>query len=363
MSPLCEQATGLGDAQYWKEFSGKVEGRRIPISGSLALTHRCNLGCLHCYARERQPDAAGAEMGTGQWLKVISDIKDAGCLYLLLTGGEPLLREDFSEIYTFAKRNGFLVTLFTNGTLVTAEIATLLRQLPPRLVEICLYGASAKTHDRVTGVPGSFARARQGIETLIGQGIHVGLKSVLMTLNLDEFPAIEDLAKSYGVKFRLDAAIFPTLDGDCRPTDLRVTPEQAVAREFSDPGRVSDWREFLDRFQASPGGEKMYVCGAGKTTFHIDPRGWLYPCLMVRAHKYSLAGGSFQTGWTGEISRVQEQVVAGDFPCSDCEQKLLCGYCPGFFDLENGRSQELSAYMCALGMERHNYLTRASSGE
>ena len=122
-----------------------------------------------------------------------------------------------------------------------------------------------------------------------------------------------------------------------------------MAREFSDPGRVSEWREFLDRFQAIPGGEKMYVCGAGKTTFHIDPQGWLYPCLMVRAHKYSLVGGSFRTGWAGEVSRVQEQTVAEDFPCSDCEQKLLCGYCPGFFDLESGRSQVPSEYMCALG--------------
>ena len=209
MSPLCEQATGLGDARYWEGFSAKIESRRIPISGSLALTHRCNLGCMHCYAREKQPDAVGAEMGTGQWLEIISDIKDAGCLYLLLTGGEPLLRGDFSEIYTFAKRSGFLVTLFTNGTLVTAEIATLLRQLPPRLVEICLYGASAKTHDRVTGVPGSFARARQGIETLIGQGIHVGLKSVLMTLNLDEFPAIEDLAKATGLNSGSTRRSFP----------------------------------------------------------------------------------------------------------------------------------------------------------
>jgi radical SAM protein with 4Fe4S-binding SPASM domain len=365
MSQICEQATGLSDAQYWKGFSSKIENQRIPISGSLALTHRCNLGCIHCYAKEKLPqqDFSNTELSTGHWKKIVAEVKEAGCLYLLLTGGEPLLREDFSEIYSFAKRNGFLVTLFTNGTLVTDETVALLRQLPPRLVEISLYGATAETHDGVTGIPGSFDRARQGIEILIGQGINVSLKSVLMTLNLDEFSAIEDLAHSYGVKFRLDAAIFPTLAGDRGPIDLRVSPEQAVDLELSDPDRIRDWHEFLDRFRSIPSGERLYVCGAGKTTFHIDPQGWLYPCLMVRAHKYSLLSGSFRTGWDGAVSRIQEETAGKDFPCSQCEQKLFCGYCPGFFDLENGRRQVQSEYLCAVGRFRYETITHKSFGE
>jgi radical SAM protein with 4Fe4S-binding SPASM domain len=365
MSSLCEQATGLSDAQYWKGFSSKIDNQRVPISGSLALTHRCNLVCVHCYAKEElsQHDISSTELSTSQWEKIITEIKEAGCLYLLLTGGEPLLREDFTELYTFAKCNGFLVTLFTNGALVTDRIVELLRKLPPRLVEISLYGANAETHDHVTGIPGSFTQALKGIEKLIAKGIHVGLKSVLMTLNVDEFSAIEKLAQSYGVKFRLDAAIFPSLAGDRSPLDLRVSPEQAVALEFSDPGRVREWHEFLDRFRCVPSGDRLYVCGAGKTTFHIDPQGWLYPCLMVRAHKYSLLSGSFQTGWAGDVSRIREETAGKDFFCSDCKQKLLCGYCPGFFDLENGLGQVQSEYLCAMGRLRHEYINHQSFGE
>jgi MoaA/NifB/PqqE/SkfB family radical SAM enzyme len=207
---MCGQETGMSDAQYWKGFSVKISDRRIPFSGSLALTYRCNLGCIHCYSREEQL----AELNIEQWKKIIGEIKEAGCLYLLLTGGEPLLREDFSELYAFIKKSGFLATVFTNGTRITDRIVELFREYPPRLVEISMYGASAETHDRVTGVPGSFARSLQGIETLIGNDIHVGLKSILMTQNLDEFSAIRDLAQTFGVKFRLDAAIFPTLAGD-----------------------------------------------------------------------------------------------------------------------------------------------------
>ena len=107
MSPICEQATGLERLRFWEGFSSNVQQRRIPFSGSLALTHRCNLGCIHCYAREEHAEIAGhSELSTGQWKKIIGEIKEAGCLYLLLTGGEPLLRDDFPEIYSFAKRTG-----------------------------------------------------------------------------------------------------------------------------------------------------------------------------------------------------------------------------------------------------------------
>lgn len=353
MSTLCEQATGLNDKQYWGGFSRIIESRRVPFSGSLALTHRCNLGCVHCYVKEEtQKDVERFELGTSQWKKIISEIKEEGCLYLLLTGGEPLLREDFAEIYTFAKQNGFLVTVFTNGTLVTDRLADLFRKLPPRLVEISLYGASAETHDRITGVPGSFSQALHGIETLLGQGIHIGLKSVLMTWNADEFPAIERLARSYGATFRLDAQIFPSLKGDHSALELRVSPEQAISCEFADAKMVDEWQAFIKNFHGVTWPEKLYSCGAGTTTFHIDPCGILYPCLMARSLRYDLLSGSFQQGWNETMPQINESKAVAA-ACGQCRQRLMCGYCPGFFEMENGAEQTPSPYLCALGKLRH----------
>ncbi len=362
MSSICEQATGLDDQRFWEGFSLNVMNRRVPLSGSLALTHRCNLACAHCYARDEHPDVAATELGSGQWERIIGEVKEAGCLYLLLTGGEPLLRGDFPELYSFAKSSGFLVTVFTNGTLVTDEIAGLFRALPPRQVEISLYGASAVTHDRVTGVAGSFSRALQGIEKLLGQGVPVGLKSVLMTLNADEFSAIEGLARGYGVKFRIDAAVFPALGGDRRPLDLRVSPEQAVAQEMASPERAKEWREFYDSFNVVPFGNKIFACNAGRTNFHVDPDGNLFPCLIARSRKYSLVSGSFQAGWEGEIARIREEEAVGDFRCGNCEKKQICGFCPGFFELENGESRIPSDYVCAIGKLRHEYIMKERFG-
>ena len=362
MSSICGQVTGLDDKTYWEGFSRSVLHQRVPFSGSLALTHRCNLRCPHCYARGENQEQAASELDTAQWRRIIGEIKDAGCLYLLLTGGEPRLRDDFLESYSLAKRIGFLVTVFTNGTLISDRVLGLFRELPPRLVEISLYGASAETHDRVTGVPGSFGRTHQGIERLLGQGVEVGLKSVLMTLNRDEFSAMGEFARGLGVKFRVDAAIFPTLAGDPGPIDLRVSPEQAVAVEMADPQRAREWREYADNFRLVPYGGMAFACSAGRTNFHVDPDGMLYPCLVVRSFRYSLRTGSFAHGWDHEIARIREESAAPGFRCARCDKRLLCGFCPGFFELEHGRSQVPSDYLCAVGELRHEYISNMRSG-
>jgi radical SAM protein with 4Fe4S-binding SPASM domain len=364
MSISCEQLPRLSDEAYWNEFSSKIERLRIPFSGGIALTNRCNLTCLHCYAKEdaEGQEDSGPELSTKQWEKTISEIKDAGCLYLLITGGEPLLRDDFAAIYSYAKSQGFLITVFSNGTLVNSEIVELFRELPPQRIEITLYGASAATHDRITGVPGSYERCLRGIEMLLAGNINVALKSILMTLNLDEFPAIEKIAQNYGISFRLDAAIFPALAGDRSALDLRVSPAQAIANEFVNPKMFGEWRDFLNRFHATDDKEDIYSCSAGTTTFHIDPYGLLYPCLMVRKPNYSLLNGSFRQGWTENMPRIKEVKAGTDFACRGCRQKLLCGYCPGFFELENGSEQIPSPYLCALGKLRLEMINHEISG-
>jgi len=363
MSSICEQATGLSDQEYWGALSAKIAAERVPFSGSLALTHRCNLNCVHCYAKEEPiPKIRKRELKTGQWLKIINEIKEAGCLYLLLTGGEPLLRDDFPEIYTYAKKSGFLVTVFTSGSLISDRIIGLFRELPPRLVEISLYGARAETHDRITGVPGSYALARHGIDGLVELGVRLGLKSVMMTLNIAEFSAIEELARGLGARFRLDPAIFPTLAGDRSPLDLRVPAKQAVAQEFSDSGRVRDWRDFYSRVRGAAPAESVYSCAAGMSTFHVDPQGMLYPCVMAARRGHSLVGSSFRKRWQEDMPLVRADRIAANSPCHGCEWKPVCGYCPGFFELENGNEKVPSAYLCEVGQLRHEYLTAEAIG-
>ena len=102
----------------------------VPAAGSIEPTRRCNLRCAHCYvgAERFSPDAGAGELDTAAWLALIDDVAAAGCLELCCTGGEPLLRADFPALYERARRAGIAVTLFTNGTLVDAATAALLRE-------------------------------------------------------------------------------------------------------------------------------------------------------------------------------------------------------------------------------------------
>ena len=156
------------DLDFIGEFSNKAEALRIPVSGSIDLTARCNLRCIHCYLGQRshRQGQRHPEMNTRQILSIIDEITEAGCLYLLMTGGEPLLRKDFPEIYSHAKRSGLVITIFTNGTLMTDRILDLFENLPPSVVEISLYGATASTYETITGTPGSYEKCLNAVRRL-----------------------------------------------------------------------------------------------------------------------------------------------------------------------------------------------------
>ena len=271
----CNQTDWLSNKEYLRQFNKKAVEQRIPLSGSIDLTHRCNLRCVHCYLGDKTKILGNGkrELSTAQWLSIIDQITEAGCLNLLITGGEPLLRKDFAEIYAHARTNGLLVTVFTNGTLITESILKLFKDLPPNTVEISLYGATAETYEKITGIKGSYEKCLQGIQRLLNQKIHLKLKTILMTLNCHEFYDIENMAKAYGVKFRFDAAIFPCLNGDKTPLKLRVPPEEVVEKEFADPERSLQWKNFFERMQGYSVLDTLYNCGTGLTYFHIDPYG------------------------------------------------------------------------------------------
>ncbi|MGB3904717.1 MAG: radical SAM protein, partial [Anaerolineae bacterium] len=163
----CPHIPKTSYAEFSNRLHDKLGGKRVPIAGSLELTFRCNLRCVHCYLGDTRAGIPGKqELTYAEIRDLLDQIVDEGCLWLLLTGGEPLVRPDFLDIYTYAKQKGLLVTLFTNGTLITPQIADYLQQWRPFVVEISLYGRTKETYEKVTGVPGSYERCMRGIQLL-----------------------------------------------------------------------------------------------------------------------------------------------------------------------------------------------------
>jgi radical SAM protein with 4Fe4S-binding SPASM domain len=350
----CPSNEWLSDEEFIRQFQNKALAQRIPLSGSVELTYRCNLNCIHCYLGPHPQNLVTAdnEISTDFALSIIDSIAEAECLLLLLTGGEPLIRKDFADIYRHAKSKGLLVTVFTNGTLITDSIVELFNSLPPLAVEITLYGATASTYEKITGIKGSYEQCLKGIRKLISNNIRVKLKTVLMTLNSHELSDMEIMARDLGVPFRFDPAVFPRYNGDKTPIEFRISPENAVEKEFSNQERADAWQKFYHRYKNMKMPDTLYTCGAGITSFHIDPIGNLQPCLMPTHIKYDLKTLDFLTGWRHVGSQIRLIKSSINSDCTNCEDQMFCGYCPAFFRLENESENIPSDYLCIMGRYR-----------
>lgn len=346
----CSHIPEIRYAEFDERLNNEAVAERIPLGGSFELTFRCNLRCAHCYCNLpiNDQDAIEKELTTEEVFNILDQIAEAGCLWLLITGGDPLVRQDFLEIYTYAKKKGFIITLFTNGTLITPEIADYLKEWPPNKVEITLYGVTSKTYERVTGIPGSFKHCKRGIDLLLERRLPLGLKTMAMTLNKDELWRIKEYAEGLGLKFRFDPILNPRLDGSKTPCKLRLSPEEVVKLELADEKSVKEWREFCEKFIGPSESDNLFICGAGISTFHIDPYGKMSACEMIRFQNYDLRSGSFEEGWRKSIPEFLALKPEGDYPCGKCELISLCDQCPGWAWLENGNPEAPVEYLCRI---------------
>ena len=340
----------LSYLQFAGPFNEKACSKRIPVDGTLELTFRCNLRCVHCFCNLPSNDrqAMKKELTTAEIFSILDQISEAGCLWLLMTGGEPLIRKDFLKIYAYAKKKGFIIYLFTNGTLITPEIADYLVQWPPYGVEISLYGISQETYERITRRPGTFQNCQRGIRLLLERKISLDLKTVAMTLTKDELFQMKVFAEQLGLRFRFDHALTPRLDGRKTPCHLRLSPQEVVALDMADDKREKKWKKIFKTPAAQSHPDKLFLCYAGLNSFHVDPYGKMSICEMCRFNAYDLRSGSFRDGWEEGLPVLLNSVAEKDSPCHSCPWKDPCDQCPGWSWVENGNMEDPPDYHCEI---------------
>lgn len=358
-------AEPLGDREWMRRFQQRSIRSRVPLTCLFEVTSSCNLKCVHCYLgpQEEQRRKRKLEMSTDRVKEILDEIAAMGCLYLVLTGGDPMVRKDFPEIYRHARGLGLLVTVFCDGILVNERILELFRDFPPLKVDISVYGATAETYETVTRVPGSFPKFLRGLERLRAHGIRFGLKTVLMSINRHELGAMRAMAEDLGVPFRMDSALFPCLPtNDHEPLDLRVEPREVVDLELSDPTHLQNWVDYVEERSDLPEAESLYTCGAGTTSFYIDPLGYASPCLMTTHHRHSLAERSFSSLWKRELVQLRSKKPREGYTCNSCEMRVACSSCPAFNYQENGEEDVKSEYVCETTRHRWETIQNAREG-
>ena len=339
--------------EFSQAFHARTMRSHLPLSGTIEVTRRCPLTCVHCYNNLPMSDheASASELTYAEHCRILDELADAGCLWLLFTGGEIFARRDFLDIYTYAKQKGFLITLFTNGTMITPKIADYLAVWRPFAIEITLYGRTKETYERLTGIPGSYEKCLRGIDLLLERQLPLALKSVAVTVNVHELHDMQEFADDLGVQFKFDGMMNPRIDCSQSPLAVRLTPEVCVALDLEDPKRVDEWKLIAREYQgpANPPdrADEVYHCGGGVSSFAIDPQGGLSICVLSHVDKFSLRTGSLRDGWDGVLRDVRARKIRTPTKCTACELKSsLCGMCPANGELENGDPEAPVDFLC-----------------
>ncbi|HEV3217120.1 MAG TPA: radical SAM protein [Vicinamibacterales bacterium] len=325
---------------------------QLPINGTFELTHRCPLVCAHCLNNLPMGDTAARdlELTREEHYRLLDELADAGCLWLLYTGGEIFARRDFLDIYTHAKQKGFLITLFTNGTLITPRVADHLVRWRPWSIEITMYGRTRETYERLTGVPGSFDKCMRGIDLLLERGLPLSLKTVAVSINQHELWDMQRFADDRGLEFKFDASMNPRIDCSHAPLSVRLTPEEVVGLDLQDPKRMNEWELFAEKnFKPANPPERqdeLYYCGGGVDSFSIDPYGRMSICIISQKDKFDLRTGSVREGWEGFLRNVRRKKITRPTKCTECELKTMCSMCPAMAELENGDPEAPVDFLC-----------------
>ena len=328
-------------------------GERMPLQVSIEVTRRCPLECQHCYNNlpMGDQDARGREMTTEEHFRMLDELVEMGCFWLLYTGGEIFARKDFLEIYTYAKKKGFLITLFTNGTLITEKIADYLVEWPPFAIEITLYGRTKETYEALTQIPGSYERCLRGIRLLKERGLPLELKTVATSINKHEISAMRHFAEEeLGVEFKCDGQVNPRIDCSQSPLAVRLTAEEVVALDLSAPNGASEYRRLAKRDLENPPSLKqidtVYFCGGGMNSFAINAYGEMGICVISQQETFDIRQAGLKPSWEHSLREVRTRKRTRVTKCVECRIQSLCGMCPANGEMENGDRESPVAFLC-----------------
>lgn len=345
-------------SKFINELVMQAKLKEVPISGQFELTARCNNSCKMCYVCKSTSDreAKNKEYSAKEWIKLAEEARDAGMLYLLLTGGEVFLRQDFMEIYNELSMMGIKIGIYTNATLITSEIAKQLGRTPPSRVEVTLYGSSSDIYRKVSGNPNGFNDALNGIDLMLAEGIAIELKTTVIHDTANDFDKIAELADKRNLLLKIVDYIAPRRDGNTHLHDnLRLSPIELLeyekhVREYyvqrkrklqDDQFPIIDFKE--DRISTNVD-NYPFKCSAGRSEFWVTWDGKMTPCGLIDEPATLPFKDGFAAAWKGLKDTCVSIPLCTE--CSDCSLNAICLSCPARLKVETGFFDRPAPYLC-----------------
>jgi MoaA/NifB/PqqE/SkfB family radical SAM enzyme len=339
---------------------------RIPLEGAIDITYRCNNNCRHCWLREDDPAAnEDKEISFEQIKRVATEAAKLGCRSWSISGGEPMLRADFSEIFDLLTGNSAGYSLNTNGTLITPAIARLMKRKGSKMV--ALYGATADVHDKITRRPGSFEELMRGFAYLKEAGAGFTVQLIPMRDNYHQFKEMVALAESLSKHYRIGAAWLyscVSLDPQRRQEifSQRLPPKTVVDLDQPDISFAEALAEDMGPVCAQQDAGRYFysMCISTRNNFHIDAYAGLSFCCFIKDPqlRYDLKKGNFPDAWENFIPSLRSKIpVNQEYKdnCGSCAMREDCRWCPVYGYLEHGRHSAKVDYLCKVSAEARKF--------
>jgi len=341
-------------AEFVSEGSVSLDNRH-PETGLFEFTYRCNLDCIHCYCKGSEK--LEEELTTDEAKDILDQIHKEGCLEITFTGGEPLIREDFLDIYLYAKRKGFIIDIFTNGLLLTEEKIDFFQKYPPRSIEITLNGITEDIYEAITQVKGSFNKVMSNIKEIARRNMPLVIKANCLKQNKNEISKIKAFTKRlFGEdkkRFKFDPHIYPRLNQDKMPCRYRLNPFELKEIMESDSEIYAEYEERIKaEHSLSRDEEFLYQCNAWLIHFFINPYGVLKFCQFTENFSTDLRKAPFKEGFYNVFPKLLKEKFKSDSKCKDCELRPFCFHCPGRAYLETEDEEAPVPYFCELAKAR-----------
>lgn len=361
------------NAELWRKLASKLTHL------DMELTERCNNDCVHCLINRPQHDAEAqaAELRTDEIKQILKQAAALGCFKVRFTGGEPLLRPDFNEIYLYAKRLGLKVLIFTNATLINDDLIQLWRHYPPgETIEVTVYGMTQTSYEAVSRVRGTFQAAFRGMELLLQNNIPFVVKSAFLPQNRDDVQRFEAWCQSipwmdkpprYAMFLDLRSR-HDSESRNARITSLRVSPQEGLSLLTRDAESYKQgMRDFCEKFTRPPG-DKLFVCGAGHKGGTVDAYGRFQMCMLLRHpdFTYDLRSGSLEDALDHVFPQFLETRAQNSEylqKCAKCFLKGMCEQCPAKSWSEHGTLDTPVSYLCEVTHAQARYLGLLEDGE
>ena len=310
----------------------------MPISVFIELTDYCNFSCPFCYINE-----AGMEhhkLPKFSKLKATLDfLISKGMLYCTISGGECLTHPDFKEIYLYLKKNGVLVSIFTNGYLINQDIMLIFNQYKPFKVEISLYGINDSTYRKAVLSPEiSSKKIFNNILAMKESGIDVICKTPITSLTEDSFYSIKEWCNSNNIPFYSGYELQSTYSGINRDEFLASENIRSKMQEESEIEFYND-PQIIELSHSIPSQKRVFDCAGGKTEIFITSRYQIVPCMKAIGNKdwtFDIANLGIEQAYNRLTSKIFNIKNTPLQYCAGCMYHELCQECYFTqFDYEN----------------------------